>query len=890
METNKKKNKLQQEIIGLRKKISKLEKQKEKSASVKRKGKTDKFDIFQNNELYRLFFNSINDALFVFEGPTSKGMPGKILEVNQVACRKLGYSKNELLKKRPEDIIAPDSASKVPAIINELIKKKYTIWEAAYITKKGKIIPIEASNHYFKINGKPAILSTVKDITNRKKTEETNRLIAKALHESEQRFRTLSEAAFEGISLTENGIIVDLNDQQAKIHGYNRNELIGKSVIDLVAPESRQRLVEAIRNREKGPVEYVDLCKDGRKIIVEVRSSSIQIGSRELVISAVRDITKHRQSEEALEHERNLLRVLIDNLPDLFYFKDAQCRYILNNPAHLSSIGAKSQEEVLGKTTFGSISSELAEKYLADEMKIIKTGEAMIGKEELLYRKDIGQMHWHLTSKIPVKDHKGIINGFVCISHDITEQKRVQEAFLRERNILRTLIDNLPDIIYFKDTEGHYVLNNMAHLQSIGAQRQEEVLGKTTFDFNPTELSKRYQEDEMEIVRSGKGFTQKEEIALHRDTGEERWHLTSKIPIINTNGIVIGIVGISRDITERKHVEETLEHERNLLRTLIDSIPEFINYKDLDGRYLLNNRAHLRSIGVKRQEDALGRTMFDFHPAELAKQYYENEIKVIRTGQAVLEIEEMVVHHDTGERRWHLTSKVPITDGQGKVSSYLSISTDITERKHAEDALERERNLLRTIIDHLPDMIFFKDVKGRYILDNLPHLQSIGAEHQDDIIGKTSYDFNPPELAKLYSEDEMKVVQTGKPMIEREELALHRDTGEERWHLTTRVPLLNNKGKVSGIVGIARDITERKRAEAERERLIKELQEALADIKTLSGLVPICANCKKIRDDKGYWTQVEAYIQARSRARFSHGICPECMNKLYPEFLQRKKE
>jgi hypothetical protein len=102
--------------------------------------------------------------------------------------------------------------------------------------------------------------------------------------------------------------------------------------------------------------------------------------------------------------------------------------------------------------------------------------------------------------------------------------------------------------------------------------------------------------------------------------------------------------------------------------------------------------------------------------------------------------------------------------------------------------------------------------------------------------------------------------------------------------------LVDSRGKVIGMVGIASDITERKNAEAERERMIKELQDALADIKTLSGLVPICANCKKIRDDKGFWTQVESYIQERSQARFSHGICPDCMKKLYPNFVPKEKE
>jgi len=99
----------------------------------------------------------------------------------------------------------------------------------------------------------------------------------------------------------------------------------------------------------------------------------------------------------------------------------------------------------------------------------------------------------------------------------------------------------------------------------------------------------------------------------------------------------------------------------------------------------------------------------------------------------------------------------------------------------------------------------------------------------------------------------------------------------------TAVPI-NVLGKTITI-GIDRDITERKQIEEERERLIKELQDALADVKTLSGLVPICANCKQIRDDKGFWMQVESYIQERSQARFSHGICPDCMKKLYPEFI-----
>jgi hypothetical protein len=84
--------------------------------------------------------------------------------------------------------------------------------------------------------------------------------------------------------------------------------------------------------------------------------------------------------------------------------------------------------------------------------------------------------------------------------------------------------------------------------------------------------------------------------------------------------------------------------------------------------------------------------------------------------------------------------------------------------------------------------------------------------------------------------------------------------------------------------GIVRDITERKKIEEESEQLVRDLQKALSEIKTLKGILPICAACKKIRDDQGYWTQIEAYIRDHSEAEFSHGICPECKKKLYPDF------
>jgi len=111
---------------------------------------------------------------------------------------------------------------------------------------------------------------------------------------------------------------------------------------------------------------------------------------------------------------------------------------------------------------------------------------------------------------------------------------------------------------------------------------------------------------------------------------------------------------------------------------------------------------------------------------------------------------------------------------------------------------------------------------------------------------------------------------------------------EDRSFIVIAKPLLDAEGKPAGVIESFQDITDRKRVEREREHLIEELRKSMEKVKLLSGYLPICASCKKIRDDKGYWTQVEAYIRSHSEVEFSHGICPECMHKLYPELAEKE--
>jgi len=231
---------------------------------------------------------------------------------------------------------------------------------------------------------------------------------------------------------------------------------------------------------------------------------------------------------------------------------------------------------------------------------------------------------------------------------------------------------------------------------------------------------------------------------------------------------------------------------------------------------------------------------------------------------------------------------VPLHDELGNVIGILGTYQDITTLKEAEEKLKNEKALLDALMDHIPDSIYFKDRQCRHTRVNRKEMQDLNITDMSTIIGKTDVDLWGEEFGRTTLASEQTLIESGKPIVGQVECRHEQD--RQVWTSTTKVPIRGPGGEIIGLVGITRDISELMKTQQEREQLIKELQNAIADIKKLSGLVPICSSCKKIRDDKGYWTQLEAYLQEHSQAKFSHGICPDCLQKLYPNFLTKKAE
>jgi diguanylate cyclase (GGDEF)-like protein/PAS domain S-box-containing protein len=439
-------------------------------------------------------------------------------------------------------------------------------------------------------------------------------------------------------------------------------------------------------------------------------------------------------------------------------------------------------------------------------------------------------------------------------------------------DLIRTLMDNSPDRIYFKDRDSRFILVNQATASFLGLKDPAEAVGKTDSDFFSAEHARQAFRDEQEIIAGGRPLVGIEEKETWPD-GRETWVSTTKLPLRDHANRIIGTFGTSRDITatkqneearireealrhsnvdlekinaaleaeigERKRIEELLAHERDLFRAMMDNSSDGIYFKDTESRFLLINRAQSIRFGLSDPSEAVGKRDFDFFSEEHAREAYADEQRIVSSQQPFILKEEKETWPD-GRTTWVSTTKFPLRDVDGRIIGTFGISRDITERKsieisvlqaneeleqanrvlHSEIAerqqvkeeLDRERGLMRLLIDNLPDFIFVKDLEGRFSLGNIALARHMGVEKPEVLYGKTDFDFYPRDLAQHFHDDEQSLIRSGKALIEHEE-ATQDVEGHPMWTLTTKVVLSDSRGNKVGLAGNSRDITERKNME-----------------------------------------------------------------------------
>ncbi len=436
----------------------------------------------------------------------------------------------------------------------------------------------------------------------------------------------------------------------------------------------------------------------------------------------------------------------------------------------------------------------------------------------------------------------------------------------RERVLLMdALKENMPDKIYFKDRDGRFISVSKARATEFSLTSDLDAIGKTDFDYFTEEHARAAREDEQRILSTGEPLMNKEEKET-RSGLPATWVLTTKMPLRDSQGAVVGTFGISRDITDRKRAEEALRESEERYRLLFNSIDDAvlvfgISAEGFPGRITEANDAACESLGYSRAELFL-MSPFDFDASDVPQAWPERIERLKKEGHAVWE----GVNVAKGGSRIPVEVRNHLID-MGGTPMILSAVRDITERKTMGEKLEREKTLLITLIDNLPDYVAVKDRESRILVTNSANALVMGLERAGDAVGKTDSDFYPPEEAERHLEDERTIIRTGMALVDKEEESIGRD-GRKRWTLTTKVPLKEAQGRVEGVVCTGRDITSRKEAEellraslAEKEMLLREVHHRVKNnLQVISSLVSLQYSSFRDEADRSLGMDMKARI------------------------------
>lgn len=255
----------------------------------------------------------------------------------------------------------------------------------------------------------------------------------------------------------------------------------------------------------------------------------------------------------------------------------------------------------------------------------------------------------------------------------------------------RSLMEKLPFSIYFKDRASRFIRVSNAMAKKFRTSPEAMIGMDDSMEFGPVHAAEALA-DEVQVMESGLPILNKEEREDHPD-GSISWAKTTKIPLVDDDGKIIGTFGASNDITKRILAEQALRRERKLLRTLIDMLPFRVFIKNRDGRYLLSNAVHCATLGVSDDRELIGKTILDFRPDDGGRRSEKRDRYVIESGEPLFDKEQPDLLNP-GQNRWVISSRMPIKDPDGKVEGLVGVSIDITKRKHAEiDLLERDQRM-----------------------------------------------------------------------------------------------------------------------------------------------------------------------------------------------------
>lgn len=400
-----------------------------------------------------------------------------------------------------------------------------------------------------------------------------------------------------------------------------------------------------------------------------------------------RTLAEQKKSEEALRKAEAKYRSIFENVVEGIFQTTPEGRYISVNPMLAKIYGYDSPDELMSAVNDIEHQIYVDPNRRHEFVRWIQEKGVVTKFESQVYRKDRSVI-WISENARAVRDENGEVLYYEGTVEDITDRKQTEDALRNSEVLYHSLVETLPQNIFRKDLLGRFTFANRRFCETL-KKPLCEILGKTDFDFFPAYLATKYYHDDLRVIESLQPF---ETVEAHQSGDEGISYVqVMKTPLYDHSGRVVGIQGIFWDVTERKKIEEQLAYERDLLQALLDYAPDNIYFKDRESRFIKCSKALADRFGLSDPQEAVGKTDFDFFNREHALTAFEDEKRIIATGQPIIGKTEKEIWRG-GKNTWALTSKMPLRNQAGEIIGTFGVSKDITALKDAEEELEKARD------------------------------------------------------------------------------------------------------------------------------------------------------------------------------------------------------
>ena len=521
-----------------------------------------------------------------------------------------------------------------------------------------------------------------------------------------------------------------------------------------------------------------------------------QVGTK--MVKLEEEIAERKRAEAALRLSEQCFRAIADYTYFWEIWVGPNGRPLWTNPAVERVTGYSIKELMEMKDYPMPLIYEEDSGKVSRAFKSALKGSTGKGLEFRIRRKD-ETVIWASMSWQPIYDEKGASQGHRASVRNITDRRQAEEALAHERDFLHILMENMPDTIYFKDTASRFTRINTAQAKLLGVSNPEEAVGKTDFDFFPRELAERYYADEQAIFKSGKPLIGREEPTIDGQ-GNRIWVSTTKVPLRDKEGNIVGLVGICRDITEHKRAEDALK----LTQFALDNAAEPAYWMGPDARFVYVNNAACRSLGYSRQE-LLTMTVHDIDPEFPKEVWPEHWEQIRRRGSFTLES-----HHRRKNGEVFATEISINYINFGGNEYNCAFARDITRRKKAEETLQKSEERYRALVENIKLGITLVDADHNILMTNSTVGKLFGSP-ASEFIGKKCYNRFEKRSGICPHCPGVKAMKTG--LFEEVETEGVREDGTRFPVRIQAFPFFSEEGKATGFIEVAEDITERKQTE-----------------------------------------------------------------------------